>query len=563
MIRESNKDQLTLAEFDWPFLEPLDESNRWVKLADIIPWQALSEPYLKNFPNTVQGRPAKPARLVIGAVIIKHKLVLSDRETVDQISENPYLQYFVGLDGFQTSKPFDASLFVLIRRRMGQAVFDQFQQTIVDELGSYEQSQSEVTLDSQDDDPRGGTASSVTEQEQTHSDTQQEPTAAPVHSPEEREAEQTQGKTEAEDKQGRLILDATVADQAIRYPTDLSLLNEAREFCEQLIDKLYPHTGLKKKPRTYRLKARREFLAVAKKRKAGARVIRKAIRQQLQYVRRDLGHIEQLLTHFPQAQCLPVPNWLLRRYWVIPPLYEQQLQMYQAKVHRCDNRIVSISQPWVRPIVRGKQHKPTEFGAKINVSLDADGLARVDRHSWDAFHEGNDLPDQVQSYRDRFGYYPEVVMGDSIYGTRDNRTYLKERGIRFAGKPLGRPPKKTSGNAEQLKADKQRRQEEYRQRIPIEGKFGQGKGGYRLNYIRAKRSDTSISWVNAIFLVMNLLVLYERYFLALILEVKLTLFARLRHCVLLRAWVNHLAQILSWAVRSNPSSVQEHIPLEV
>ena len=77
MIRESNENQLTLAEFDWPFLEPLDENNRWVKLADMIPWQTLSKPYLENFPNTIQGRPAKPARLVIGALIIKHKLVLS------------------------------------------------------------------------------------------------------------------------------------------------------------------------------------------------------------------------------------------------------------------------------------------------------------------------------------------------------------------------------------------------------------------------------------------------------------------------------------------------------
>lgn len=142
-------------------------------------------------------------------------------------------------------------------------------------------------------------------------------------------------------------------------------------------------------------------------------------------------------------------------------------------------------------------------------------------------------------------------MADSIYGTRSNRAYLKERGIRFAGKPLGRPPKKTSANAEQLKADKQRRQKEYRQRIPIKGKFGQGKGGYRLNYIRAKRSDTSISWVNAIFFVMNLLVLYERYFLASILVLKLDLAARLRRCVPLLALANHLAQILSWAVRSN------------
>lgn len=86
---------------------------------------------------------------------------------------------------------------------------------------------------------------------------------------------------------------------------------------------------------------------------------------------------------------------------------------------------MSISQPWLRPIVRGKQHKPTECGAKINVSLNAHKLAKVDRFSWDAFHGGNDLSEQVEAYYPRYGYYPQVVMGDGIYGTWANRSYLK------------------------------------------------------------------------------------------------------------------------------------------
>ena len=186
--------------------------------------------------------------------------------------------------------------------------------------------------------------------------------------------------------------------------------------------------------------------------------------------------------------------------------------MYDEKVNRCEDRIVSIHQPWVRPIVRGKQNKSVEFGAKINVSLDEDGLANVDHFSWDAFNEGQDLIDQVEAYKRRTGSYPEVVMVDPIYGTRANRAYLKNKGIRYGGKPLGRPRKQTPENAEELKAEKKQRQADYRQRIPIEGKFGQGKAGYRLNEIRARRSDTSQAWVNSIFLVMNLMVLYELFF---------------------------------------------------
>lgn len=136
-----------------------------------------------------------------------------------------------------------------------------------------------------------------------------------------------------------------------------------------------------------------------------------------------------------------------------------------------------------------------------------EGIARVDHIRWNAFHEGNDLISQVQVYRQRYGYYPEAVLGDPIYGTRSNRAYLKQRGIRFAGKPLGRPRKVTKANREELKQLKAQQREEYLQRIPIEGKFGQGKNGYNLNYIQARRADTSVAWINSIFLVMNLLIL--------------------------------------------------------
>ena len=155
---------------------------------------------------------------------------------------------------------------------------------------------------------------------------------------------------------------------------------------------------------------------------------------------------------------MPLPRWLLQRYWVIQHVYEQQREMYHNKINRCDDQIVSISQPYVRPIVRGKVDKPTEFGAKLSVSLTGDGVSRVDHLRWDAFHEGLDLPSQVEAYRDHHGAYPEVVLGDTIYGCRDNRKYLRYRGIRFAGKPLGRPKKITGTNQEALKRKAAKRQ---------------------------------------------------------------------------------------------------------
>jgi IS5 family transposase len=99
-------------------------------MSECIPWDDLAEGYYQGLSST-QGRPMKDARLVIGAVIIKHKLCLSDRETVCQIQENPYLQYFVGLSGYQMKTPFAPSLFVEIRKRMGQAVFEAFHEAII------------------------------------------------------------------------------------------------------------------------------------------------------------------------------------------------------------------------------------------------------------------------------------------------------------------------------------------------------------------------------------------------------------------------------------------------
>jgi len=504
MIRTTSSKQLTIAEFDWPFDTALDKHNRWVKLSACIPWDELAESDYQGFAAD-RGRPMKEARLVIGAVIIKHKLCLSDVETVQQIQENPYLQFFVGLAGYQTAEPFASSLFVEIRKRMGEAVFEGFHQAIID---AHEGKQLVKPQP-----PTEPAATPPAPQETVEPAMVSNEAAAKTFSPDETQSPATPESTTTT-RQGQLILDATVVAQAIRFPTDLSLLNEAREFSEQIIDTLCKHLKVDPKPRTYRQKARSAYLAVAKQKRPGAKVLRRGLKQQLQYLRRNLGHIEQLLTRIPVGTPLPLPRWLLHRYWVIQYVYTQQWQRYQSKTRRCDHRIVSISQPYVRPMVRGKLDKPVEFGAKLSVSLTGAGLAHVDYLRWDAFHEGLDLTGQVEAYLTRYGHYPEKVLADPIYGTRKNRDYLKQRGIHFAGKPLGRPKQETEENREQLKQAKEQRRQDYLRRIPIEGKFGQGKNGYRLNYIRAKRANTSFAWINSIFLVMNLLIL-ERIFFAL------------------------------------------------
>lgn len=118
MYREENEYQLELKDFHLPFGGHLDENNRWVLLSKNIPWRILEKEYQKKLAGSGMGAPAKPFRMVLGALIIKEKLQISDEETVDQIRENPYLQYFVGMKGYQDKVPFDPSLMVSFRKRL-------------------------------------------------------------------------------------------------------------------------------------------------------------------------------------------------------------------------------------------------------------------------------------------------------------------------------------------------------------------------------------------------------------------------------------------------------------
>ena len=159
--------------------------------------------------------------------------------------------------------------------------------------------------------------------------------------------------------------------------------------------------------------------------------------------------------------------------------------MYETRSHKVPGRIVSISQPHVRPIVRGKANKDVEFGAKISISSQKEGYVSLDKISWDAYNESGDLAEQIEAYKNRFGYYPSSVHADAIYRTRANRRYCKQRGIRLSGKPLGRPRKVTADNQQQLSAERAQQRQDELDRIPVEGKFGNAKRKGTLDRIMA------------------------------------------------------------------------------
>lgn len=280
-------------------------------------------------------------------------------------------------------------------------------------------------------------------------------------------------------------------------------MNDAREKLEEIIDILHePNKGEQKKVRTYRQKARKEYLKVAKKKRPSKQKIRSGIKKQLQYLSRNLRHIKKLSQVEEPGDKRPLTRLnkgMYKNLLVIAELYRQQKKMYDQKSNKVADRIVSISQPHGRPIVRGKASAEVEFGAKISVSM-VDGYAFLEKLSWDSFNEAIELKNHIENYRRRFGYYPASVHVDKIYRNRENRNYCKERGIQISGPPLGRPPKDPKEYRRLLKGAK----ESEVVRIPIEGKFGNGKRKYGWSRISSKLKSTSETSIAITVLVMNL-----------------------------------------------------------
>lgn len=118
MYRQESSKQLSFEDFYLPFGGHLNPNNRWVRLADLIPWEEYEESYANQFAQSGQGAPAKSFRLALGALIIKEKLGITDEETVEQIRETHYLQYFVGMEGYKDEELFDPSMMVHFRKRI-------------------------------------------------------------------------------------------------------------------------------------------------------------------------------------------------------------------------------------------------------------------------------------------------------------------------------------------------------------------------------------------------------------------------------------------------------------
>ena len=306
----------------------------------------------------------------------------------------------------------------------------------------------------------------------------------------EKETKEESDDSDDDDKNsGTIIVDATCAPSQISYPQDVSLLNKARECSEKIIDEL--HVKGEQKPRTYRKKAHKDYTSYSRSRKPKAKQTRKAIGKQLGYLKRNIGSIEKMLSSGKE-----IPIKFKEKFSTIQTIYNQQKEMYDNHTHSVKDRVVNLSQPWLRPIVRGKAKAKVEFGVKLDISV-CGGWTRLERHSFDAYNESTGLQDMIERYKERTGHYPERILADKIYRNRDNLSFCKQHNIRLSGPALGRPKKDTE-------IDKKQNYIDECERVEVERKFSLAKRKCGMGMIVTRLKETTCHSIAMSVLLLNL-----------------------------------------------------------
>ena len=180
--------------------------------------------------------------------------------------------------------------------------------------------------------------------------------------------------------------------------------------------------------------------------------------------------------------------------------------MYAHHTHQVDNRIVSLSEPFIGPIKRGKATAPVEFGPKIDCSI-MDGIVDIEHYSYQAFNEIAELKATLDHYQDVHGYHPDIALADTLYRTKENITWCKKHHIALNGPRLGRKHKHI---------DPQKRYDDQKaknRRGAIEREFAFIKAKMGLNEVTTKKAETiavSIDCAVVVADLMNYLRMFDR-----------------------------------------------------
>ena len=455
MYRKRDRGQMTIEDFIPPFGGKLDPENRWIIMAKIMPWDMIEDIYSQKFKaDNLDGRPPIPSRIAFGALYIKEHENFPQDRTLQHISENVYMQYFIGLTEFIPKPLFDSSMMTHFANRFSKEDIAKINEEIYRRTHPLEELPADIGDDNDDGDDDDGSGDGGSSDDD--------------------------GTSGDGGNKGTMILDATAAPADIRYPTDLSLLNECREGTENIIDDVWDKTERKGHKTAYsRKKARQGYLRIAKQRKPRKSQIRQAVREQLECVEKNVEKIKGMWPNIDIEAYLKHGE----RFETIRSIARQQRQHYENPGAPIPNRIVSVRQPHVRPIVRGKARGEVEFGQKLSFSI-VDGFTFIEKQSWDNFAEGGTLKVSAEKFRERHGVYPKAILADKTYRNRENIKFCKEHGIRLSGPRLGRP------KASEIEADKEQAYQDSCDRNTVEGRIGTNKRRYGLDLIYARSEKT-------------------------------------------------------------------------
>ena len=306
----SHLKQLSVDMFRSSFDE-LDKNNRWVKLGDLLPWTELEKVYNSRLDNEVKGAGNKPARMIIGACIIKHKFSLSDEETISMIQENPYMQYLCGLAEFTDKPLFDPSLFTTIRKRI-----------TIEEINK-------LTVELLNKELAVKEARKIGERKQESDN--EEPPATPS---EDNGAEFTDSQNRTH--KGVLKIDATCADAEVRYPVDADIIHDGCKIADRYIKKICEGLYIKNVRSCY-CDARSFYLELIKRKKKDAKLIQSTLSAMLIYLNKDLRKLAELFVVYQGSKDFLQPHEqrILRATF---DMYSQQLEMFDEKKHQCKDR---------------------------------------------------------------------------------------------------------------------------------------------------------------------------------------------------------------------------------
>lgn len=280
--------------------------------------------------------------------------------------------------------------------------------------------------------------------------------------------------------------DATVYESHIKYPTDVKLLWDCVEWLREEMVELCRREGWRV-PRSKYKEQKTKYLAYAKRRKKTHKLERRRRASLLYLLDKLQAQYQGLLNGGGKEAVSKIKPAVFARLKTVRTILVQQRYHFGQPDKSVPNRIVSLYKPYLRPIVRGKENKPVEFGAKVNLAQTG-GCNFIEHLDFEAFHEGNRLKKTVRQHRRLFGPVRQFA-ADGIYATNRNRRWCRENGIRTNFVPKGRQ------GQEKEQADALRGALGVARSTVLEGSFGNEKNHYLLRKVRARTKETEVAWI--------------------------------------------------------------------